>query len=118
MTRKRRCDALKLGALIFEQQESIEGDERSAKADWNTTRMGTGAHPVQAPIQPVALGFRTDAANANHGIELPLTHSTHAVLAPKDAIGVGIARMGTLVDQYLHSVAPSLSLHPHILRHD
>jgi hypothetical protein len=67
--------------------------------------MSTDAHPVQAPINAKALGFRANAAHAYDGIESPSAHSTHAVLASEHAIGVGIAWMGTLIDQYPHSIA-------------
>jgi hypothetical protein len=110
---ERGRDDLKLGALRLKQEEPIEGDQRSAKADGNAlARMGADTHPVQAPINAPPLRFRTYAADANDGIESPTAYSTHAVLVPKYTVGVRIARVGPLIDQYSHSTAPFLAFTP------
>jgi hypothetical protein len=64
--------------------------------------MGTNSDPVKTPVDSPAPGFRTNAAEANYGVESAPANGTHAVLAPKYAIFVRIERMRPLTDQDSH----------------
>src|SRR5689334_15297948 len=80
----------------------IEGDER-------TTRILAGRlartdpDPGDAPVDTMAGWFRSQAADADHGIIVPGSNAPHAAVNTETATWVRISDMCALVDEGSHS---------------
>src|SRR5262245_10466852 len=63
----------------------------------------TDPDPRQLPSNSVTLGLLSYSPDTYHGIELPVTNSSHAIVIAKHArFRIGIADVGPLVDQCSH----------------
>src|SRR5436190_1294246 len=64
------------------------------------------ADPIHLSGQPVRLGFGTDTTHADDCFEVSLPDFAHAVVNAEPPLGIGVAWVGSFVDQRAHQTGP------------
>jgi hypothetical protein len=98
-------------STVVQKQKVIERNERAARVLGGCS-VRTDADPSDAAVDTVLGWFRSDATDADHGIERPSPNAAHAAVDAEAAGGVRIASVCALVDECAHQVQPcQRSLH-------
>ena len=108
VSRQERGTILEQRSLCIHETEVIERDVRCAVSVWRRAPTGSDAHPGEAAGEPLVARIRAIHSDAQHGIIVPRTALSHAVMQAEDPALARIASMRSTIDEHSQQAAPNL----------
>jgi hypothetical protein len=95
---KMRRENREVWALLFEEDESLEGHERTAPIRKRSLSR-SDSHPVHLSIYSLCSWLTADSTDSNDRIEIAPPNPAHAIFDAEVALGVRVAFVSALVNQ-------------------